>query len=81
MKDIIPFFSPNVASEHCRIGYKMYWGYLHSNGTIQVKRWLGDHADYTSDCFGNPFVLKVVRPFIAPNDTLARDFIELELKK
>lgn len=24
----------------------MYWGYLHQNGTIQVKRWLGDHKDY-----------------------------------
>lgn len=43
----------------------MWWGYLHSNGTVQVKRWFGDHEDYTGDCIGNPFVLEVVRPFEA----------------
>jgi len=43
----------------------MWWGYLHQNGTIQVKRWLGDHADYTDDCIGNPFVQEVVEPFKA----------------
>jgi len=41
----------------------MWWGYLHSNGTIQLKRWFGDHADYTTDCMGNPFVIEVVTPF------------------
>jgi len=45
---------------------KLYWwGYLHENGSVQVKRWFGDHADYTSDCQGNPFVIRVVRPFVA----------------
>ncbi len=24
----------------------------HQNGTIQVKRWFGDHKDYTTDCEG-----------------------------
>jgi len=43
----------------------MWWGYLHSNGTIQVKRWFGDHADYTTDCQDNPFVQRVVPPFEA----------------
>jgi len=43
----------------------MWWGYMHSNGTLQLKRWLGDHADYTTDCYGNPFVLKVAEPFEA----------------
>ena len=43
----------------------MWWGYLHSNGIIQVKRWFGDHKDYTEDCDGNPFVLQVVQPFEA----------------
>ena len=43
----------------------MWWGYLHSNGQIQVKRWFGDHKDYLDDCEGNPFVVKVVRPFAA----------------
>lgn len=43
----------------------MWWGYLHQNGTIQVKRWFGDHKDYTEDCQGNEFVLQVVPPFAA----------------
>ena len=43
----------------------MWWGYLHQNGSIQVKRWFGDHKDYTDDCDGNEFVVRVVRPFHA----------------
>lgn len=42
-----------------------YWGYLHSNGTIQCKRWFVDVKDYTEDCENNPFVAKVVPPFWA----------------
>jgi len=44
---------------------EQWWGYLHSNGTIQTKRWFGNHKDYTDDCEGNDFVLEVVRPFTA----------------
>lgn len=44
----------------------MWWGYLHQNNTIQVKRWFGDHKDYTDDCDGNDFVQRVVPPFAAP---------------
>ena len=43
----------------------MWWGYLHQNDTIQVKRWFGDHKDYTEDCDGNDFVQRVVPPFAA----------------
>jgi hypothetical protein len=43
----------------------MWWGYLHCNGKIQVKRWFGDHKDYTEDCEGNDFVISVVKPFAA----------------
>jgi hypothetical protein len=43
----------------------MWWGYLHQNNTIQVKRWFGDHKDYTEDCEGNDFVQRVVPPFSA----------------
>lgn len=43
----------------------MWWGYLHQNNTIQLKRWYGDRKDYTDDCIGNPFVLRVVKPFEA----------------
>ena len=43
----------------------MWWGYLHQNGSIQVKRWFGDRKDYTEDCEGNDFVQQVVPPFEA----------------
>lgn len=43
----------------------MWWGYLHQNGTVQIKRWFGDHKDYTEDCDGNDFVQRVVEPFKA----------------
>lgn len=42
-----------------------WWGYLHSNGSIQVKRWFGDVKDYTDDCKDNDFVVQVVSPFTA----------------
>jgi len=59
----------------------MWWGYLHSNGTIQVKVWFGDHADYTDDCIGNPFVVRVVKPFHAENREAAIEHIRLELSR
>ena len=43
----------------------MWWGYLHQNNSIQVKRWFGDHKDYGEDCDGNDFVQRVVPPFAA----------------
>lgn len=48
-----------------------WWGYLHANGTVQCKRWFGDHADYTTDCEGNDFVVSVVKPFRAPDQDAA----------
>jgi hypothetical protein len=54
----------------------MWWGYLHSNGTIQVKRWFGDHKDYTEDCAGNDFVVRVVKPFHAES----REEAETEIR-
>lgn len=57
----------------------MWWGYLHSNGTVQVKRWLGDHKDYTEDCIGNPFVVKVVKPFEAESREDAESYIKFKL--
>lgn len=43
----------------------MWWGYLHANNTIQVKRWLGDRREYTEECDGNYCTLAVVPPFAA----------------
>lgn len=57
----------------------MWWGYLHQNGTIQVKRWFGDHKDYTEDCDGNDFVQRVVTPFAAPTREDAVTHIEMQL--
>ena len=53
----------------------MWWGYLHQNGSVQVKRWFGDHKDYTEDCEGNDFVQQVVRPFAADTREQATDII------
>ena len=53
----------------------MWWGYLHQNGSVQLKQWFGDHADYTEDCEGNPFVLQVVPPFEANTPIEARKIL------
>lgn len=58
----------------------MWWGYLHANGTIQVKRWFGDHKDYTEDCEGNDFVQLVVPPFHAKDRNEAEIIIRETLK-
>jgi len=58
----------------------MWWGYRHSNGSIQLKRWFGDKADYTTDCVGNPFVAKVVSPFEADTRLIAMLELEKRLK-
>ena len=56
-----------------------WWGYLHSNGKAQLKRWFGDPRDYTEDCLGNPFVLKVVTPFEADSREKAMEILEKKL--
>lgn len=53
----------------------MWWGYLHSNGSIQVKRWFGDPKDYNEDCEGNDFVVEIVGPFAANSRDEALDVI------
>lgn len=58
----------------------MWWGYLHENGTIQAKRWSGDHADYTTDCRDNPFVIKVVKPFVAASREEAMTILRERLR-
>ena len=58
-----------------------WWGYLHSNGTIQIKRWFGDHKDYTEDCWGNDFVKEVIAPFSSNSRKEAQIIIENELKR
>lgn len=57
----------------------MWWGYLHSNGTIQCKRWFGDHKDYTDDCIGNDFVVNVIPPFKTNNREDAMNYLKQKL--
>lgn len=57
----------------------MWWAYLHQNGTVQLKRWFGDHADYTDDCIGNEFVRQVVPPFISETRDDAMAFARVSL--
>ena len=59
----------------------MWWGYLHQNGTIHVKRWFGDHKDYTEDCEGNEFVQRVVPPFVAASRDQAINIITKRLSQ
>lgn len=44
-----------------------YWGYRHSDGSLILKPWMGDHKDYTEDIINNPFIQAVVPPFEASN--------------
>lgn len=53
----------------------MWWGYLHSNNTLQLKRWFGDVKDYTDDCEGNPFTVIVVPPFKAETHAAALEIL------
>lgn len=59
---------------------KKWWGYLHRNNEIQLKRWFGDVRDYTEDCYGNPNVLKVVEPFEADEYEQAYLYLQNELR-
>lgn len=56
-----------------------WWGYLHSNGTVQLKRWFGDVKDYTDDVVGNDFVKQVVAPFEAETHEEASKIIHEHL--
>jgi hypothetical protein len=49
-----------------------WWGYLHANGDVHLKRYFGDPRDYTEDCAHNDFVQRVVPPFEA--DTYEQAF-------
>ncbi len=63
------------------MGKNMWWGYLHKNGTIQIKRWFGDHKDYTDDCKDNEFVQQVVPPFPAATRDEAIEILIRSLMK
>ena len=68
-----------IAAEYAKTT-TMWWGYLHSNGSIQVKRWFGDHKDYIDDCIDNPFVTQVVPPFSAESREEAINCIKVQVE-
>ncbi len=59
----------------------MWWGYLHRNEKVQIKRWFGDHRDYNDDCYNNDFVVKVIAPFEAETYEDASEIIIDKLNK
>jgi hypothetical protein len=59
----------------------MWWGYLHSNGTTQLKRWYGDGKDYTDACYGHPFVVRIIKPFEAVSEQRAMDILKERLSE
>ena len=57
-----------------------WWAYLHTNGTIQVKRFLGSVADIVEDCLESPFVVKFTTPFPAKDREDAERLAKIKLK-
>jgi hypothetical protein len=57
-----------------------WWGYLHADGNIHVKRYFGDPKDYTTDVEGNDFVMAVVPPFKAENQQQAQRIVNERLE-
>ena len=58
----------------------MWWGYLHTNGKIQVKRWFNDPRDL-DDAYESPFCDRVFQPFPADSRENAIEHIQKLLSK
>lgn len=56
-----------------------WWGYLHTSGTIQVKRYF-DERDI-AEAEGSPFVKQLFHPFIAANRDEAEKHIKSQIDK
>jgi len=52
-----------------------WWGYRHTNGNYQVKRWYGGELGQAAleDAYSSPFVDKVAQPFEAHGRQQALD--------
>jgi hypothetical protein len=53
----------------------LWWGYIHENGSIQVKRYLDDYYSI-EDARGSPYVKEVYVPFEAKDREDAIDIIK-----
>ena len=49
-----------------------FWGYIHSNGTLQVKRCFGDHELNIKEANESPFVVHILPVIEAPDIEEAR---------
>lgn len=56
-----------------------WWGYLHTNGTIQIKRYFSELD--LDDAYESPFVRQIVMPFEADCREEAALIIEKKLKE
>lgn len=57
-----------------------WWGYLHTNGNIQVKPAIWDINDMLADARESPFCERVFEPFEAENREEAIKIISEKLK-
>lgn len=56
-----------------------WWGYIHTNGSPQAKRWFGDQRDI-DEARESDFVAEVYGPFMAANREAAlQEVLRLEL--
>ena len=53
-----------------------WWGYVHTNGSLQVKRWWGDQRDL-QEARESDFVETTYGPFMASNRQGAIDHIQV----
>lgn len=56
-----------------------FWGYIHTNGELQVKRCFGDHALNIRDAQESPFVKKILAPVEAKNIDEARSLLAVQV--
>jgi hypothetical protein len=56
----------------------MWWGYLHTSGTIQAKRYFSE--DDISEALESPFVQEIVYPFEADGRDEALQHIKAQVK-
>ena len=52
-----------------------WWGYIHQNGSVQVKRWWGDQRDI-EEAKESDFVETTYGPFMAANRQAAIDRVK-----
>lgn len=57
-----------------------WWGYLHTSGTVQLKRYHPQFGpDDMDDAFSSPFCARVVGPFNADSREQAEQIINAKL--